>query len=274
MALSTSVGINGDRVELVFGAHFDVRFGKDDRVIRDALLDRRATNGDLIFVLSGAGPSSEVRVRPSSIDEIVGSGVDHAHGHSAPDAEYLADAARQAASDALVEAFVAEGDTDPDSVAAKVHAELGPIIPDRLDGETGSAYLARLERVMGASYVTWIGTETGQAALESVNAEARAARKVVPIGEAKTAKLTKAGREKLVDAGADPEAVSAATSAEDVPGVVVRTGKAYADRNQVWKCGTCKGRTRKPVCTGRPDGSHEAVSAPAGKRLVDRLGDR
>lgn len=35
-----------------------------------------------------------------------------------------AELARQAESDALVESFVADGDTDPDSVAAKVYAEL------------------------------------------------------------------------------------------------------------------------------------------------------
>ena len=40
-----------------------------------------------------------------------------------------AELSRQAESDRLVEEFVAEGDRDPDSVAAKVYAELGRFGP-------------------------------------------------------------------------------------------------------------------------------------------------
>lgn len=49
-----------------------------------------------------------------------------------------------------------------------------------------------------------------------------------------------------------------------------RGAKPYSERNQVWKCGICHARTRKPECVGSASAPHPAVSAPAGKRAADR----
>lgn len=359
-AETTQVSIAGERTALVFGAHYDVRYGTNDRVIRDARLASRAANGDLLFSVGYPNEIERVRVRPSTIDSIVGSGVDHpsreelekAAAELDPDApdtsgkldgiaavldgeeiEPLAldrELADQAETDRLVEEFVSDGDTDPDSVAAKVaaekrrrrgdhSAERKANVAQRRDGESASAFLERLSGPLrsgglGAAYTSWVSTDYGQKILDEVAAEDREHRRKAAksmeravdqgiadenrrfladpkaIAEAQAegetyrkrleadgtlpTKLTKKGRAKLVEAGADPDAVAAAESAEDVPGVVVAkksSGRPYSERNQVWRCGTCHRRTRVPVCTGPAGGpAHEPVSAPAGKRRDDR----
>lgn len=145
------------------------------------------------------------------------------------------------------------------------HPELAETEPDpesvitRRPGESAAGRIARLDRSLGRKYVRWISTEAGQAALADVTAEERANRP----------KLTKVGKAKLVAAGVDPAAVASAGSLEDLP-KSKRSAKPYSERNQVWKCGSCKRRTRLPICTGKLDLPHPPVDAPAGKRRDDR----
>jgi len=436
MAAQTQVSIQGMKTTLVFGARYRLRFGADDRVLHDAELLERKANGDLLFAESEGAGFRNVRVRPSTIDAIFGSGthVEPAptiEGVTPPDvvenyrraaratddpelARVLTDEADlrseaealgfdesdgsadrsilereladQAETDRLVEAFVAEGDTDPDSVAEKVHAAKTDSVVRRLPGESASAMLARLERPipvgLGASYLRWIETGYGQEILEEAGRELRG--KPVPViddleaildripettseldrkrskkkatrpnalvgepvvvdgrkwkivelldagairvrgkagketteaivvgfdsiaglfrGVAPTKarldgtptptygepKLTRQGREALVAAAADPEAVAGATRAEDVPGVVVsssplgvrkiRDGDGWREvvdtHNHIWRCGECKRRLRAATCDGPADGSapHAPVAAPPGARVEDRLG--
>jgi hypothetical protein len=138
------------------------------------------------------------------------------------------------------------------AVAAREDIDAGPVIPDFLDGEDGDAYLRRIERTMGSSYARWVSTPTGQAALEAANAKRPT--RVLPTD---AAPKTKAGRK---------TAVASAPATEPAG----KGPRPYAERNQVWKCGTCKKRTRRPSCTGPADAPHTEVAAPAGKRRESR----
>lgn len=252
---STVATIGGAKETLVFGDRYNVRHG-DDAVLRSVVLRERFANGDLSFE---DGDGSTYRVRPSRIDTIVPIGTE--------------------------------------STAS--------VISERRDDETARGYLARIERGLGSGqYARWIGTDPGQAALAAAAKEDQAARngKVskrpggpATVGEILsdldasgafprfdgTPKLTTAGKKKLVAAGADPELVEKATTAEEAgvpvhaePGSLAARildagkpkGRPYAERNQVWKCGECKRRTRQPVC----ENGHAPVAAPAGKRREDR----
>lgn len=148
-------------------------------------------------------------------------------------------------------------------VERDVPPDTGPMVPDRLDGETGSAYLARLERTLGSDYARWIGTETGQATLADVAEEDRNARKANG-KRSRGATLDEVVGGVLREA---EEAIAAADALFDQP--KPRSGaKPYAERNQVWRCGTCKRRTRQPECAN----GHPAVAAPVGKRRETRVG--
>lgn len=339
-AQTTSVTIDGAKTELVFGARYRVRYGRDSKILTDAELAERAANGDLVFRVlpdaDGANGGTR-RVRPSTIDAIFGSGtevLDYADqridgveprttvrtGSTAilvypegdvdsvevlaltpavatvrlpngetyrtvpedlgigvddlidpvydPEPETFGpvdsplrdELARQAEVDALVERFASDGDRDPDSVSASVETELArraeSIVSPRRDDETAVEYLARLEqrvpKGLGAAYVRWLETDPGQHALEDARRE---------IDQARTGKAKRGPTQIVVDG-----TVVAETRTIDAP---VRTGKAYADRNQVWKCGTCKRRTRRPECAN----GHAPVSAPVGKRLADRIAE-
>jgi hypothetical protein len=261
-ATATSAKIaDGSKVDLVFGAGYV--FGASGPAGRDEViagrLESRAANGDLVVLVDSSGTTK--RVRPAKILSVHGDGLDFP-------------------------------------------TDAGPIIPDRLDDETGTAYLARLERELGAAYPRWIGTETGQATLAAVAAEDRAARKialrsgivgilsgtatadsvladVAPAPVVARARAGIAGGRKPAIGPKPIDEIFAPTSAKLPPPIhdplgpvpipaPKPSGRPYAERNQVWKCGTCKRRTRVPVCTGKPDGSHPAVTAPAGKRRDDR----
>ena len=251
---TTVATIGGNPERLVFGARYNVRDGAD-RVLRNVELRERFPNGDLAFL---EDPSTEYpdgrafRVRPSRID-----------------------------------AIVPIGETPTESVISPRHED-----------ETASAYLARLERGLGAgAYARWIASEDGQRALADAAAEDRAGRngrvrradpeKVVDVlstiypGVVATSrtvslddlsaeeanavpKLTKRGKAKLVAAGADPEVVAASETVEEA--LAKPKGRPYAERNQVWRCGSCKRRTRAPFC----ENGHPRVDAPAGKRREDR----
>lgn len=235
-AETTQVSINGERETLVFGLRYRVRYGKDDAVLVDAKLVERARNGDLVFdELETLADAKRVRVRPSTIDAIFGSGVDEDVLDGEPPVDY--------------------SDQRAENVA------------QRHDGETASAFLARLEATLGASYADWTGSDYGQTILAEAATEDRASRKMKPL----------ATEDVLVDPPKIPKRVAAkilrdaanAVTEEDVP-TEPRKGRPYSERNQVWRCGTCKRRTRVPVCTGPADAPHEPVSAPAGKRRDDR----
>lgn len=225
---ATVATIGGAKESLVFGARYDVRYGADDAILRGARLAERARNGDLVFDVAGATS----RVRPSTIDAIIR--ID------------------------------------------KIYRE-----PE----ETARDFVARSERYLGSMFAPWIETDEGQAALAAAAKEDQAARngKVSRKGGNGEPKLTKSGKKKLVDAGADPELVEKATTVEEagVPvhaepgslaarvldaGKATSKGRPYAERNQVWRCGTCKRRTRAPFCAN----GHDQVDAPAGKRREDR----
>lgn len=278
---TTSVAIDGTRTELSFGTRYRVRYGRDSKVLEDALLDSRAANGDLVFRIDpdAEGANGGIRrVRPSAIDAI------------------FVDTDPDAAPSGGAEGTVVDFPTDS-----------RPLVPDRLDGETTSAYLARLERELGDRYASWIATETGQATLELVAAEDRAARKdslrragIVggktpaigpkPIGEIFYGGAAVGGKTAaLAAAAADFRALGDSIPFVESPTRVVRTtakgraklaelgvadpnpaGTSWKDRNRVWKCGSCGRRLRLASCTGRPDGSHPPVSAPAGSRKETR----
>ena len=122
--------------------------------------------------------------------------------------------------------------------------------PPRAADESADAYLSRLERDLGVGYTGWIATDAGQSALEAAAAEDRASRNgkgskpervaaILPtvVADLPTPKLTKAG---VIDAGRPK-------------------GRPYAERNQAWRCGTCKKRTRQATCAN----GHPPVAAPA-----------
>lgn len=275
MKQETTVTIDGARVALAFGTRFDVRYGKDDTVLRDALLEGRAANGDLIFrVVVDADPPSETirRVRPSTIDALFGSGVE-ATGPAL---------ARAKAEDAIEDPVGIGSDTiricrvdleafdQEDPVAAAFHdhpdaaelaADAGRIAGDfglddgPADGENAAAFLARAEATLGAAYSEWIGSDAGQAALAAAAAEAKAARP----------KRTRTGGTIAVDPVSGSVSGTSAGLAK-----AKRTARPYAERNQVWRCGTCKRRTRVAICTGPATAPHDPVAAPAGKRREAR----
>lgn len=413
---STSVSIDGTRTVLAFGARYRVRYGRDSKILEDALLVERTANGDLVFDAGTGTLVLKVRVRPSAIDAIFDSSA--------------------GLGDEVVESY------DPAT-------DNGPLIPDRFPLETLSSYLARLESELGSHYGRWIESETGQATLAAVAKEDRAARsgakkeierlrivhpEIVDAVEATVAIAAPlAGPERVLDEirsalgpicdgcekpvdevrrpyvvvdeggsipkrtlcldciallpddqralavddavpgvghhcteygavstllpGLPPTVVCTVCGSvlQDVPvqpapkpkragiaggrtpaigpkpigeifppmtteklkpdaqgfastafergevvvdpptipkaearkiladAVVPKTapnreeaveriakGRPYAERNQVWKCGTCKRRTRQPVCTGPAGATHDPVSAPAGKRRDDR----
>lgn len=72
---------------------------------------------------------------------------------------------------------------------------------------------------------------------------------------AKAPKATRLDGEPLVEYPGDTPGTNAAIRA-------IKGPRPYAERNQVWRCGTCKRRTRQPFC----ENGHERVEAPAGKR--------
>lgn len=288
---TTTATIDGAKTPLLFGARYRVRFGtKDARLLVDAELVDRAKNGDLLFREAG----ERVRVRPSVIVSLAGSGTEATtslDGEPAVDyrteSELLSDLGDVAAGRIPRHALVAiSGDS---------------LVSPRLDGETWSAYLRRLEapipKGLGASYSRWIETGPGQDALRAAADEAKAARKVSekPLAERPATpapkpsakpKLTRAGRAKLVSAGVEPELAAKAETAEDAgvpivaePGSLAARildhgrakGTPYAERNQVWRCGECKRRLRGETCSGPKDGpAHPPVAAPAGKRKASR----
>lgn len=226
---TTVATIGGNPELLVFGSRYNVR-DASDRVLRGVELVERYANGDLRFVFHSAeGPDldAEYRVRTSKIDTIVPIGTE-----------------------TVVEEHVAK----------------------RLEGETASAMLARLERALGGGqYARWIATGYGQEILAEAAREDRAGRngKVSPLRakapaaelESATISATELERDPRLDmtrlTRADADAIQSATRAK---------GRPYAERNQVWRCGTCKRRTRAASCSN----GHPEVKAPAGKRREDR----
>lgn len=258
---ATVATIGGVKETLVFGTRYNVRLANDD-VVRGAILSERAANGDLLFAVEsteGDAPARR-RIRPSTIDVLV----------AAPD----------------------EGGTSH--------------VAQRKPGETATELLARLERSLGGGqYGRWIETGYGQEILAEAAAEERAARngkvrrkaapeKVVDVLSTilpgvrtelskveiaaereveldpvlskpqRLPRLTTRGKAKLVEAGADPADVAASETVEEL--VAKSKGRPYAERNQVWRCGSCKRRTRAPIC----ENGHDPVAAPAGKRREDR----
>lgn len=270
--VSTITTIDGERVTLDQGTKYLVRPRDGEDLVGS--FEGRTKNGTLVFV---AGVT-RVNLRPKDVLAIGdAAGIDRtldAIAASLPDDEELAgkldglaavaespdlaiELAAQAASDRLVEAYVADGDRDPDSVAAKVAAS-DSVVSARREDETASAYLERIERGLGAAYTRWIETGPGQDALEAARREATASRKPPKRADI----VERVDREtKGVLAEAD-----AAIAAADAIAKPKASAKPYAERNQVWRCGTCKRRTRSASCSN----GHPEVLAPAGKRREDR----
>ena len=238
---------DGERIPLLFGARFRLAYGRDN-VLHDAELVERKANGDLLF-RDPHDFANVARVRPSTISFIAGSGVEVDLADPAPE-----------------------------------------------DGESAGAFLSRAERELGAGYARWAASDAGQAALHAAAREAdqarKASRKVPRVSFPSDAELEVALEKavRLADALAseyagDPLAADkvAARVVEEIPEIgsranamidreradarAKRTAKPYAERNQVWRCGTCKKRTRAPFC----ETGHDRVDAPAGKRREDRV---
>lgn len=263
---TTNVTIDGSRTTLVFGYRYNVRYGADDAVIRDAILDRREPNGDLSFLVlpdaEGANGGRR-RVRPSTIDSLTGSGLEYRRRPAELASRFLERAERElgrwytawigtedgqlALADVADEeralrresgrrtvsagiVAIANGSASADDVLAKLRAD-GAIPPSEDELE------AALER--GVALAESLATELDH------DHDAIAARVAEEIPELRT-----------------PTRVSAI-----LPAVVPsRTGRPYAERNQVWRCGSCKRRTRASFC----ENGHPRVEAPAGKRRESR----
>jgi hypothetical protein len=234
---TTTVGIHGEKTTLVFGDRFRVLFGpaKAPRMIEDGRLLRREKNGDLVFETRVGSGSVETRVRPSSIAGLYGSGVEAE--------ETLAEElARQRESDRLVEEFVAEGDTDPDSVAAKVHDELTRRRAIEADPEPEYPSTDEIARSEG------VAVESLRSALRSSHPDASPSE---VIGRAREIDLAERQRAELGEDEAERRR---------------KNREREMARNVQWTCPECHRRTRKPECS---DG-HPAVAAPIGKRKENR----
>lgn len=230
---------------LVFGADYVFGVsgpqGRDDAV--SGRLESRAANGDLVVLVDSSGTTK--RVRPSKILSVYGTGEDFS-------------------------------------------TDASPLVPDRFPNETESSYLRRLEEHFGSRYEAFIESPTGQELLRRVAVEDRASRKGAklvalpdPEPDPKVRSISSARSSRN---GHEPPTLRAIETPEDFATVeakteeIVRTaeatktpkGRPYAERNQVWKCGTCKRRTRQPVCVGQAGAEHPRVEAPAGKRRDDR----
>lgn len=261
LRVTTITIADGERIPLAFGARFRVAYGRDgEKVLHDAELVDRKANGDLVF-RDPHDYANTARVRPSTITFLAGSGVE---------------------------------------------VDLSDPTPD--DGESAGAFLSRVERELGARYARWAETDAGQAALVAAAREVDQARKATrkapktprPFFPKDALEDALAAAVRDADAlaselGHDPDRVAAAVvelhpelaAKPKRPKLVVvghddsglppearrdakpkRSAKPYADRNQVWRCGSCKRRTRTPFC----ETGHDRVDAPAGKRREDRVG--
>ena len=161
----TSVTINGLRTDLLLGARYRLRYGKESRMIWSGELTERAANGDLIFLEHG-DPSNfaeRVRVRPSTIDAIFGDGT----GALDYDGAWI-------------------GGVEPREA-----------LPEREIDEPAASYLERVERSLGAAYTRWVGTEAGQAVLEEVR-RAEAEARVVPSRKMTKREAAVSGRDATV----------------------------------------------------------------------------
>lgn len=212
MSVSTSVSINGSRTDLVFGARYRVRYGRDDRMLVDAKLVERARNGDLVFdEIETLADAKRVRVRPSTIDAIFGSGV---------------------------EAPIYPAMADPNEV-------LGPNGTTAFErGEPPN----RLPRGICPSCDQVVALRKGGLVREHRRAGA-------PDGPV-----------------CDGSGLPAIEPANSTPNGVrrVRDGDGWKvvpdTHNHIWKCSTCKRRTRAAFC----ENGHPRVAAPAGARAEDR----
>lgn len=286
MASTTHATISdGSKVELSFGGDYVVAvsspYGRGESFF--GRLEKRAANGDLVFLVDSSGTTR--RVRPAK----------------------------------LLEIRVDEGVDLEDAVAGPV--EEG-VVSKRRDDETASAYLERLERGLGSgSYTRWIATEAGQKALADAQEEDRNGRKgatkaprVLSAESKRAIRRTLSATKGIHDLSVRPKVlvdsyIAAVLEADDVElsdetiaaarayalsvvedvrahldgptveGVTppspkaepdqpktASKGRPYAERNQVWRCTECKRRTRAPFCTN----GHERVDAPAGKRRDSR----
>lgn len=272
---STSIKTVDGRVDLAYGVDFVFGIaganGRDDVVT--GRLESRAANGDLVVLVDSSGTTK--RVRPSKILSIFGAG----------DRDLL----------------------DLELPSERLATETGAEYLRRIERELGSRYPRWIETDAGQAVLASAGAEERLArkarppkivALVDDGPSEETLARAVALADALAPEL-----------GFDADAVAAAVVAEIpeladrpkkvgptqvvVDGTVVATtrkiappihdplgpvpipapkkgARPYAERNQVWKCGTCKRRLRLPTCTGKPEGSHETVAAPAGKRRDDR----
>lgn len=255
---STVATIGGAKESLVFGARYTLRYGADDTVLRDAFLGERAANGDLVFFDLAAG--TRTRVRPSTIDSLVpGGDVGIPGGYSA--ATYLGVVETLLGS--AYGAFVGsdEGQRALSAAAAEDRAARNGKVSRRADPTKVADVLTTIyPGVVASSRTVSLDDLSAEEANELLDRGARLADSLASEYEG------------------DPEAADkvAARVVEEIPELAGKTyvgpppakpkARPYAERNQVWKCGECKRRTRQPVC----ENGHAPVAAPAGKRREDR----
>lgn len=272
---ATVATIGGVKESLVFGARYDLRYG-DDQVLRGARLDERARNGDLLFDVAKA----KVRVRPSTIDAITR--IDAIHREPKETAvafveraeKYLGamygswietDAGQKALADAAREdqagrnGKVSRKRADP----TKVVDVLSTIYPGVVatSRTTSLDELDRLARLSDEDRAHEDALARGVALAESLASEPAFARNPDAIAEEVARQIP----ELAAPAGAP----SGLSPAEEIALDLRRTpakGRPYGERNQVWRCGSCKRRTRAAFC----ENGHARVDAPAGKRREDR----
>lgn len=252
---TTSVTVDGAKVELELGRTYRVRFRRD-RILDGVELVRRERNGDLVF------------------------------GQPSEDGETFAVTYRIRTRD-LVAIFPSVAPSPAEAAAIEEELAKRSVIVPRKDGETARDYLRRLERGLGkGSYLRWIETDAGQAALAAAAAEDQAGRraaaklaKVAPVetfppidqaiagavGVPVSVEITPRGR-KLIEQQAAEAIVGRSRAKEPLtPEEEARRAANRAremSRNVQWTCPTCHRRTRRPACA---DG-HPLVSAPVGKR--------
>ncbi len=266
---STIATIGGAKETLVFGARYDVRYGDDD-VLRDAILHERAANGDLLFLVApdaeGANGGRK-RVRPSTVDAIVLRTSPRAAGESV--IVYLERLERElgvgygswiesdAGQSALASAY------QEDRAARKVRGK--EIVAGGLLGILGGTTTAKA--VLSSLVDEGVLPDPKEAALargvalaESLASEPEF-RDREDAADAIAAKVVEEIPELATPAGAP----SGLSPAEELA-LAATEAPAKPEKNRLWRCATCKRRTRLAECAN----GHPAVAAPAGKRKADR----
>lgn len=265
---STIATIGGSKETLVFGARYDVRYG-EDAILRDAILHERAANGDLIFLAAPDGSGANGgrrRVRPSTIDAIVlrtsprgekeGAAAYIARLEAELGVGYGSWISTDAGQSALAAAAAEDRDARRSAGRKTVAAGIGGILAGTT---TAGAVLSSLVDEGVLPDPREVALAKGVALAESLASEPEF-RDRDDVHDAIAAEVVRQIPElKTPERAAFPASPKADALLEEA-------ATAKREKNRLWRCPTCKRRTRQAECSN----GHPTVSAPAGKRKDDR----